>query len=232
MAIVQSDVAHWARLGEGPFAGVGAFDDLRLLFPVHDETLTVLVKRNISIDDIADFRGKRIAIAGSKSGSHATTEALLDALGWSQRDFASFTSEPMADEIEALCANQTDITLLVVGHPNGFVQRALNECNARLERFTGAEVERALKKMPFLHMGTIEAGRYARHQSPVAVPALAATVVARRELSNAVVERFVSTLFAHEETLRKLHPAFSELNLRREIPLMKDIERHAGLPSR
>lgn len=232
MALVQSDVAHWARSGEGPFSNIGAFSELRLLFPVHDETITILVKQDVAIHEISDFLGKRIAIAGSKTGSHATTEALLQALGWKPDDFRSYTSEPMADEIEALCRGQTDITILVVGHPNGFVQRALSECDARLERFAGSDVESALEALPFLHMGSVEAGRYKSQTSAVPVPALAAMLVVRASLSNAVVERFASTLFSHEETLRKLHPAFSMVNLRRKAPVMKDIEPHPGLPLR
>lgn len=232
MAIVQSDVAYWAQRGEGPFSNIGAFSELRLLFPVHDETLTILVKHDIAIHEISDFLGKRISIAGSKTGSHATTEALLHALGWKPDDFRSYSSETMAGEIEALCSGQTDITILVVGHPNGFVQRALSECNTRLEQFTGIEVEGAVEKLPFLHNGSIDASLYEEQPVAISVPALAAMVVVRSELSNAVVERFVSTLFLHEDTLQKLHPAFRGLNLRRDTPVMKSIKPHAGLPPR
>lgn len=232
MAIVQSDVAHWAQSGDGPFSDAAPFQHLRLLFPAHDETLTFLVREDIAIQEISDFLGKRIAIAGSKTGSHFTTEAVLDALGWSRGDFASFTSEPMADEIEALCSGKTDIAVLVVGHPNGFVQRALTECHARLEQFVGPQVERMIKNLNFLHMAEIEPGHYAKQTGAVRVPSLSAVVVVRSGMSKLVAEQFVSTIIAHETTLRKLHLAFRNIDLRRSIPLMKGIEKYMDLPPR
>ena len=216
IAIVQADVLHWAWTGAGPFAEAGPFPELAVLFTAHDEIATVLVAAESGITEPAGLRGKRIAVSLQESGSYATLDAIMGALGWAPSDFASFELLAVDAQIDALCAGTIDAATFVVGHPSGYVQKALYECGARLLPFDSARVREVAEALPYLRMGEIPANTYRGQTNSVAAPALTALVVARRDLPAGIARAFVGAIHAREDILRRLHPALAELELDRE----------------
>ena len=57
LALVQSDVLHHALHGTGPFSGQGANNELRSLFRLYQESLTLLAAPNSGITTLADIEG-------------------------------------------------------------------------------------------------------------------------------------------------------------------------------
>jgi len=136
-------------------------------------------------------------------------------MDWAPADFASFEVLSVAAQIDALCAGRVDASAFVVGHPSGYVQKALYECGARLLPFDGSEVRIATKTLPFLRMGEIPAGTYRGQETEVAGPALTALVVTRQDWPAETAHAFVAAVSAHEHILRRMHPALVGLDLKR-----------------
>ena len=67
-----------------------------------------------------------------RAAPRATVDAILDALQWKRDDFAGYSELSVTALIDALCAGRIDAAGIVVGHPNGYVQRAIHDCGARL----------------------------------------------------------------------------------------------------
>lgn len=229
LAIVQGDVALWALAGSEVFAGSGPLDDLRLLFPAHDETLSVLVAAGVTASRPQDLLGLRLAIGAVTSGSRATTDELLTALGWTPADFPVFAETSMAEQVDHLCAGEIDIAISIVGHPNGYVQQALYECGVTLADFAGPAVEAAVADLPSLEMGEIAAATYRDQPSAITTPALPAVVVARETVAAATIRTFVESVVTQEALLRQMHPAFSHLELKRPLALSSQLQHHSGL---
>lgn len=228
-ALVQSDVAYWARRGDGAFAGKAPMENLRSVFPVHEETLTVLAARGVEISVPDDVRGKRIAVSAPGSGSRATTDAFIAALGWRLEDFGSFAAMSMAEQVDALCSGAADVAVFVVGHPNGFVQRALYDCGARLVPFNGARIETALRDLPFVTMSEIAAGNYRGIDQAIETPALTAMLLTTAETPAPLVSAFADTINRDLGTLRQLHPAFDPIDTGAAHPVMKTVGKHPAL---
>lgn len=106
--MAQSDVHFNATKGVAQFKDGGAFKELRSVFSVHPEPFTVLARKDAGITKFEDFKGKRFNVGNPGSGTRASMEELLGAMGWKLGDF-SLASELKADEHgPALCDNKID----------------------------------------------------------------------------------------------------------------------------
>ncbi len=74
----------------------GAWGDQRAVFSVHPEPFTVVARKEANIKAFTDFKGKRFNVGNPGSGTRASMEELLAAMGWKLSDF-SLASELKAD---------------------------------------------------------------------------------------------------------------------------------------
>src|SRR4030095_4046031 len=140
-----------------------AFADLRAVYSVHPEPFTVLARKEANIAKFEDFKGKRFNIGNPGSGTRASMEQLLGAMGWKTSDF-SLASELKADEHgAALCDNKIDGFFYGVGHPSADIQDPTTACGAQLRPLTGPAIDALVKKSPYYGYATIPGGMYANN---------------------------------------------------------------------
>src|ERR687898_343899 len=121
MGVAQSDVQFNAVKGAGGFQKDGAFRELRAVFALHPEPVTVVARKEANVKSFADFKGKRFNVGNPGSGTRSSLEELIGAMGWKLSDF-SLASELKADEHgPALCDGKIDGFFYLVGHPSGLV---------------------------------------------------------------------------------------------------------------
>ena len=148
--MAQSDVQFNALNGAGAFKESGAFPELRAVFSVHPEPFTVLVRKEAGVAAFTDLKGKRFNVGNPGSGTRASMEELLAALGWTLADF-SLASELKADEHgPALCDDKIDGFFYGVGHPSANIQDPTTTCGAKLLSLTGPAVDKLLAEKSVL----------------------------------------------------------------------------------
>ena len=140
--VTQSDWQYHAANGSSVFAKDGKHADLRAVFSVHPEPFTVLARKEANATKFEDLKGKRFNVGNPGSGTRASMEELLGAMGWKLSDF-SLASELKADEHgAALCDNKIDGFFYGVGHPSAPISRtpsppaALAWCRSPARRWT------------------------------------------------------------------------------------------------
>lgn len=207
----QSDVEYNALKGEAQFKG-NAFGDLRAVFSVHPEPFTVLARKEAGVTKFEDFKGKRFNVGNPGSGTRASMEQLLDAMGWKLSDF-SLASELKADEQgPALCDNKIDGFYYGVGHPSAAIQDPTTTCGAKLVPVTGPAVDALLKKFPYYSVATIPGGMYANNPNPTTTYGVRALLVTSAKQPEDVVYNLVKAVFENFDEFKKLHPAFAHLD--------------------
>jgi TRAP transporter TAXI family solute receptor len=211
LGFAQSDVQFNAARGLGPFQQGGAHSDLRAVFSVHPEPVTVLARKEANITKFEDFKGKRFNIGNPGSGTRAAAEEKLNALGWKLSDFA-LASELKADEHgPALCDGKIDGFLFAVGHPSANIQDPTTACGARLVPLTGPAVDKLVAEKPFYAKVTIPGGLYPNNPNPTPTYGVIATVVASSKTPADVVYTVVKQVFDNFDEFKKLHPALANL---------------------
>jgi len=210
LGTVQSDIQYNAAKGEGQFKD-GAFSDLRAVMSLHPEPFTVLARKELNAKSFADMKGKKFNVGNPGSGTRASLEELLTALGWKLSDFA-LASELKADEHgAALCDGKIDGFFYGVGHPSANIQDPTTSCGAKLVSITGPEVDKLLATKPYYSYATIPAGLYPNNPQETKTYGVLATLVASSKTSPDTVYVVVKALFDNFDEFKKLHPAFANL---------------------
>ena len=210
--VAQSDVHYNAEKGLKQFEKDGAYKDLRSVFSLHPEPITILARKEANIKSIADLKGKRFNIGNPGSGTRAASDELIAALGWQNSDFG-LVSELKADEHgAALCDNKIDAFLYGVGHPSANIQDPTTTCGAKLVPVTGAAVDKLVSTAPYYAKVDIPGGIYAGNPNPTPTYGVLATLVTSSKVSDAAVYELVKVVFENFEDFKKLHPALANLD--------------------
>jgi hypothetical protein len=210
--MAQSDVHYNATKGLAQFKDGGAFADLRSVYSVHPEPFTVLARKELNAAKFEDLKGKRVNVGNPGSGTRASMDELLEALGWKMTDF-SLASELKADEHgPALCDNKIDAFYYGVGHPSANIQDPTTTCGAKLISITGLAVNKLLSGKPYYARATIPGGMYAGNPQPTETYGVLATLVTSAKVPDEVVYQLVKATFDNFDEFKKLHPAFANLD--------------------
>jgi uncharacterized protein len=211
VGFAQSDVQFNASKGQAQFKDAGAMSDLRALFSVHPEPFTVLARKEANVRTFADFKGKRFNVGNPGSGTRASMEEMLSAIGWKMSDFA-LASELKADEHgPALCDGKIDGFFYGVGHPSANIQDPTTSCGAKLVSLTGPAVDKLVTDKPFYAKASIPGGLYPNNPQTTETYGVLATVVASSKTPADTVYAIVKSVFDNFEEFKKLHPALANL---------------------
>jgi TRAP transporter TAXI family solute receptor len=215
--VAQSDWQYHAYHGTSTFKKDGAFKDIRAVFSLHPEPFTVLARKEANINKFEDLKGKRFNVGNPGSGTRASLDELLNAMGWKTSDFA-LASELRPDEHgAALCDNKIDAFIYGVGHPAANIQDPITTCGARLVPIRNAAVDKLVKVNPYYAYAEIPGGLYAGHPNPTPTYGVLATLVTSAKVSDEVVYNLVKAVFNNFDEFKKLHPAFAHLDPKKMI---------------
>jgi TRAP transporter TAXI family solute receptor len=207
----QSDVQYNATKGLGQFKDAGAWGDQRAVFSVHPEPFTVVARKEANIKAFTDFKGKRFNVGNPGSGTRASMEELLAAMGWKLGDFA-LASELKADEHgPALCDGKIDGFFYGVGHPSANIQDPTTSCGAKLVSVTGPAVDKLIADKPYYAKAVIPGGLYPNNPDATTTYGVLATVVSSAKTPPETVYQVVKAVFDNFEEFKKLHPALGHL---------------------
>lgn len=228
LALVQSDVLHHALHGTGPFSGQGANNELRSLFRLYQESLTLLAAPNSGITTLADIEGKRVYPGNNGAGEQITSQALMAAMGWQPGQFAAYQLKSDSEPLEGLCDGSLDAAFVVAGHPSLAVGDLISRCKVRLIPIEGEQIDRLLKQHPYYQHSRIAANLYPGQTTAINNIGMSAELVALASLPDPIVRTVRDTLLARVKQFSRLHPALSkvtpeQLQAQTELPL------HAGM---
>jgi uncharacterized protein len=211
LGFAQSDVQFNAAKGQGNFKDAGAYGELRAVFSVHPEPFTVLARKEANIKTFADFKGKRFNVGNPGSGTRASLEEMIAAMGMKLTDF-SLASELKADEHgPALCDGKIDGFFYGVGHPSANIQDPTTSCGAKLVPLTGPFVDKLVADKPYYAKATIPGGLYPNNPEAAQTYGVLATVVTSSKAPAESIYQVVKAVFDNFDEFKKLHPALANL---------------------
>lgn len=225
---IQSDHQHKALNGLAPFDKKGPLEDLRAVFSLQTEILTVVARSDSGIESFDDLKGKRVNIGVPGSGSRDTFDEVMKAKGWSNADFALAGELKPAEMASALGDNNLDAITYVVGHPSGAIQEALTNVDAKLIPVSGPEIDAFLQHADYYTAAQIPAGLYPGVDT--AVPSIGgkAVLATTSKTDPEIVYELVKAVFDNLERFKRLHPAFADLEAKDMIRVGLTAPLHEG----
>lgn len=210
--VVQSDRQYQAINGLAEWKDKGPQKDLRAMFTIHPESITLVAADDSGIKSINDLKGKRVNIGNPGSGQRQNS---IDALTNAE---INYNNDLKAEGVKAAEApgllqdGRIDAFFYTVGHPSGAIKEATaGRRKVHFVPITG--VDKLLQKYPYYAKAFIPIKVYpgATNKGDVETFGVKATFVTSAEVPDHVVYAVTKEVFDNFEAFKKLHPAYQVL---------------------
>jgi TRAP transporter TAXI family solute receptor len=212
--IVQSDRQYQAVHGLAEWKDAGPQKDLRAVFSIHPESVTLVAAVDAGIKTIKDLKGKKVNIGNPGSGQRQNSIDALEAVGLDYEKDLQAEGIKAAESAGLLQDGRIDAFFYTVGHPNGSILEATSgKRKVRFIPIAGAGVEKLLAKYPYYAKAIIPISFYANADNKEDVPTFGvkATFVTSAKVPDNVVYAITKEVFDNLEEFKQLHPAYSVL---------------------
>jgi len=209
--VAQSDWQYHAYNGTSQFEDQGKFEDLRAVFSVHPEPVTLIARGGSGIEGFEGLKGKRVNVGNPGSGQRATTEVIMEAYGMTMDDFAVAAELKGSEMAQALCDDKIDAMIYTVGHPAAAITEVSNTCDVDFVDVEGPVIDELVEDNPFYRVATIPAGLYKGLDEDLTTFGVGATFISSAAVPEEVGYVVTKAVFDNFEDFKKLHPAFENL---------------------
>ncbi|MEZ4528188.1 MAG: TAXI family TRAP transporter solute-binding subunit [Desulfobacterales bacterium] len=214
--IVQSDRQFQALHGQAEWADKGPQKDLRAVFSLHSEVLTLVATVASGIITVCDLKGKRVNIGEPGSGQRQNAIDALMAVGIVPEKDLKAEGFKSSEAPGLLQEGRLDAFFYTVGHPSS----ALREATAGLAKvrfvpLTGPEIEDLVREKPFYAKCAFPAKMYpgvANEEENIETFGVRAALCSSVKVPEDAVYAVTKAVFDNIGEFRKLHPALGELD--------------------
>jgi len=210
--VVQSDRQFQAMKGLAEWKEKGPQKDLRAVFTIHPESITLVAADDAGIKSINDLRGKRVNIGNPGSGQRQNSIDGLKNAGINYEKDLKAEGVKAAEAPGLLQDGRIDAFFYTVGHPSGAIKEATaGRRKVHFVPITG--VDKLLKKYPYYAKAMIPIKLYpgATNTKDVETFGVKATFVTSAKVPDRVVYAITKEVFDNFEDFKKLHPAYQVL---------------------
>jgi TRAP transporter TAXI family solute receptor len=210
--LAQSDTQYHAVKGLDNWAKKGPQEELRAVFSMHHEPLTLVAAEDAGIQSIEDLRGKRVSLGNPGFTQHRIVVDALKAAGLNPKHDI-LPQEVFASEAPAMLEdNRIDAYFFTVGHPSETIRRALsNKRGARIIPLSGPGIDQLVADNSYYIKTVIEMQRlYPDLAGPlVAVDTfgVVATLCTSIKVPEQVVYTLTKIVFENLDEFRRQHTA-------------------------
>jgi TRAP transporter TAXI family solute receptor len=211
--VAQSDRQYQAYSGLAEWEDAGPQSDLRSVFAIHPESITLIAAGESGIGEVADLRGKRVNLGNPGSGQLQNSKDVLAAAGIAEGEI----SAEYVKAVEApglLQDERLDGFFYTVGHPNGNIKEATSgRIKVRIVPIKGPEIDKMLKEFPYYAASLIpcEFYPYALNTEDVETIGVKATLVTSLSVDEDIIYAITKEVFQNLDDFRTLHPAYEVL---------------------
>lgn len=211
LGISQSDWQYLAYQGSHEFTPSAPYTNMRVLFSLHNEPFNLIVRNDSKINSVADLAGKRVNIGNKGSGDRATMDRIMQQFGWSPKSFSLATEFTGASRAQALCGNQIDAFVSILGNPNASIKEATTSCQAKLIPVTGPKIDQLIKNTPYYAETSVPANLYPNNDQDIKTFGTLSVVFADKRMSDELAYNITKAVFENFDIFKRLHPAFATL---------------------
>ena len=116
--IAQADHQYQAVKGTGDWRDKGPQEDLRAVFSIYTEAVTLLAGGDSDIRSVNDLKGKLVDIGSSGSGTRRNAIDVLRAAGIDWKNDIQTREESLDGRLAKFMGGELDAFFYTVGHPN------------------------------------------------------------------------------------------------------------------
>ncbi len=210
--IVRSDKQYQAIKGLAEWRDKGPQQELRAVFSIHPESVTLVAALDAGIKDIKDLKGKKVNIGNPGSDQRQNALDALLTVGIDPKKDLKTESAKASEAHHLLQNDRIDAFFYTVSHPAEAIKKATS--GARKVRFINiTEIDHLLAQYPYYAGSIIPIALYpgVQNEKDIKTFGVKATFITSAKVADNTVYAITKEIFENLAEFKKLHPAFSTL---------------------
>ena len=215
--LVQADDQYHAVSGSDAWQVKGPQMDLRAVFSLYREVVTLVAAEDAGIRTLADLKGKRVSLGSPSPSQRRIVIETLQTVGINpEEDLVAVTTT--ASEAPALLKDRViDAFFFVVGHPSDSIYAALSsERRARIIPVDGPEIDRLVAGNSYYSMERVPVQTYYAQAGDkagdVATFGVLATLCTSAKVPDRIVYDLTKVVFENLDEFKEKHPSLADLS--------------------
>ncbi|MGB9956932.1 TAXI family TRAP transporter solute-binding subunit [Haloferax prahovense] len=197
-ALIQNDVAYFARNGEGIEAFQGnPVENLRGVATLYPETIHVVTLADTGIETPSDLSGATINTGDLGSGTQVNATQILEALGISDYSEQNTGFSQASDQLKN---GDIDAAFVVGGWPVGAIEELAATEDVRIVPIEGEDRTAVKDAAPFYADDEVPSGTYGL-ENPAPTVSVQAMIATNAEQPESTVESVTSAIFENVDEL-------------------------------
>ncbi|POG57032.1 TAXI family TRAP transporter solute-binding subunit [Haloferax marisrubri] len=197
-ALIQNDVAYFARNGEGIEAFQGSpVENLRGVATLYPETIHVVTLADTGIETPSDLSGATINTGDLGSGTQVNATQILEALGISDYSEQNTGFSQASDQLKN---GDIDAAFVVGGWPVGAIEELAATEDVRIVPIEGEDRTAVKDAAPFYADDEVPSGTYGL-ENPAPTVSVQAMIATNAEQPESTVESVTSAIFENVDEL-------------------------------
>lgn len=212
LAMIQSDISHWAYNGEFMFEGK-PIENIRAITALFSEHIHIVFAKNAKVQTFPDLKEKRVGIASPGSGAECTIRAIFQTAGLTYNDLKKVNYLDFAATANALRDDHVDAGFLISTYPSATVEDLAARRNISLLNFDEDLLVKLNDQYPFLVRSVIPAKTYNGIDEDTTTVSVKTTLVAHADVSEEDVYNFTKNFFQNIDSIHAAHAKATEITL-------------------
>lgn len=210
--IAQADHQYEAVKGSGEWKDKGPQQDLRAVFSLYTESVTLLAGGDSDIRSMNDLKGKIVDIGSSGSGTQRNAIDALRAAGIDWKKDINAREGSMDDRLARFIRGELDAFFFTVGHPNTEVKFATFSVRG-VRIIPLVNIDNLISENSYFFRTMIRSKLYpmAHNKGDIETIGVNATLLTSATVSEDVVYAVTKTVFENLESLTDSNAEFNAL---------------------
>jgi TRAP transporter TAXI family solute receptor len=210
--VAQSDRQYQAWNGLAEWKEKGPQKDLRAVFSIHPEAVTLVAADDAGVLTIHDLKSKRVNIGNPGSGQRQNAIDALENAGIDFRKDLKAEGVKAAEAPGLLQDGRIDAFFYTVGHPSGAIKEATSG-RRKVHIIPIMDIKGLTSKHPYYVKTVIPIKLYpsASNEENIETFGVKATFVTSSKVADDVVYAITKEVFDHFQEFKTLHPAYEIL---------------------
>ena len=217
------------KTGHFEFLGI-SYENLRVLAPLYNIPITLIVRNDSGIASLKDLKGKRINAGTSLSLQYLAVDTIMKTKNWSKKDFSLFGELPPSQSQDkmAFCHGTMQAMMHIGVHPDPSLQQLFKLCEADLVTMDDSDIEKLVNDHPAFWKIDIAADTYPSHPEKTATFGTRAMLVASEALDEETVYKIMDAIDSNQKRLTSAHPSLSLFSVDTAQKSAMGIQHHPG----
>lgn len=211
MALVNSKMVYDAFHMAGHYQYITLeFDQLRLLMPLYRMPISLLVRQDAKVTNLADLAGKKVNGGAPFSLQDIVFQEIIAAEGWQKNSFSLFQnlSAANAQDYIALYGGSVQAMLHIGMHPDEKLERGLANGKMDLVGVSGQAVGKLIDSNSGFYRQSIPSETYPEQSRDIDTLALETLLITSADTDDETVTLLLDAIFTAKKQLQFTHRSF------------------------